>query len=82
MTRPDFTMAWLCTFKKGRETEAIVFLTDDFETIIKEWERMKSESKEPVIFIDHKILAKGKLLIDDDMIAVSDMIAMSSLFRI
>lgn len=67
----NYTMAWLCTFQIGRETEAVVFMTDDFDTILKEYEKMKSEHPGvPVIFTDHKLIGKGRLLISDDMIAV------------
>jgi hypothetical protein len=66
-----YTMAWLCTFQIGRETEAVVFMTDDFDTILKEYEKMKAEHQGvPVIFTDHKLIGKGRLLISDDMLVM------------
>jgi hypothetical protein len=68
--RPDFTMVWLCTFQIGAKREDICFLTDDFETVLAEFERIKKESKDPVIFVDHKLMGKGKMLLAEDMYSV------------
>lgn len=68
----DYTIAWLCKFQTGRETEEVVFLTDDFDTIIKEYERRKKESKTPVIFVDHKLIGRGRILLSEEMIVLPE----------
>ena len=63
----DYTMAWDCRFNLDGKTEAITFLTDDFETVLEEYNHMKLQHK-VCIFVSHELKTKAKMLVSAEML--------------
>lgn len=65
----DYSMAWECNFNIDGKTDTITFLTDDFETVYEEYQRMKLQHK-AVVFVSHELKTKARMLISADMMSI------------
>lgn len=70
----DYTMTWDCTFMIDGKSEEISFLTDDLEDVFDEYLRMKKVYK-TVVWIEHKLHRKGKLILSPQMFPVDQHVA-------
>lgn len=72
----DYTMTWDCTFIIDGKSEEITFLTDDIEDVFEEYQRLKKKFKS-VVWLEHKLHRKGKLILSPQMFPVDEPIPVS-----
>jgi hypothetical protein len=69
--RPEvnYTMTWDCTFVIDGKHEEVTIMTDDFEDVFKEYEKLKKGHKS-VVFYKHELHRKGQLVVNEAMIGI------------